>query len=237
VELLEDVDAVLIDVGGVLVLPADERVRGALLRLDIDTDALDLHRAHYEGVVALGEGPVGHHSDGLSIWHAYNRAYARVCGIPDERLDDATKLLLDEFRQGDIWRQEIPGARDALAALAARGLGLAIVSNADGTVEADLLRYSICQMGSGAGVAVGAILDSTVAGVAKPDPDIFHRALEALGVPPERAVHVGDTPAADVAGARAAGIRPVLVDPYDLHPDADCVRVRSLAGFVELLAT
>jgi putative hydrolase of the HAD superfamily len=139
--------------------------------------------------------------------------------------------------QGDIWRQEIPGARDALAALAARGLGLAIVSNADGTVEADLLRYSICQMGSGAGVAVGAILDSTVAGVAKPDPDIFHRALEALGVPPERAVHVGDTPAADVAGARAAGIRPVLVDPYDLHPDADCVRVRSLAGFVELLAT
>jgi putative hydrolase of the HAD superfamily len=237
VELLEDVDAVLIDVGGVLVLPADERVRGALLRLDIDTDALDLHRAHYEGVVALGEGPVGHHSDGLSIWHAYNRAYARVCGIPDERLDDATELLLDEFRQGDIWRQEIPGARDALAALAAHGLGLAIVSNADGTVEADLLRYSICQMGSGAGVTVGAILDSTVAGVAKPDPDIFHRALEALGVPPERAVHVGDTPAADVAGARAAGIRPVLVDPYDLHPDADCVRVRSLAGFVELLAT
>ncbi len=54
-------------------------------------------------------------------------------------------------------------------------------------------------------------------------------------MPPERAVHIGDTPAADVAGARAAGIRPVLVDPYDLHPDADCVRVRSLAEFVELL--
>jgi FMN phosphatase YigB (HAD superfamily) len=125
----------------------------------------------------------------------------------------------------------------ALAALASFGLGLAIVSNADGTVEADLLKYEICQVGPGAGVTVDAILDSTAVGVAKPDPAIFLQALDALGVPPERAIHVGDTPAADIAGARAAGIRPVLVDPYDLHPDAECVRVRSLAELVELLAT
>jgi putative hydrolase of the HAD superfamily len=236
-ERLDDVDAVLIDVGGVLVLPADERVHGALTRLDVEADALDLHRAHYEGILALGEGAIGHHADGQTIWHAYNRAYAQVCGIDDEQLDAAVEVLLDEFRKGDIWRQQIPGARDALAALSRLGLGLAIVSNADGTVEADLLKYEICQVGPGAGVTVGAILDSTAVGVAKPDPAIFLQALDALGVPPERAIHVGDTPAADIAGARAAGVRPVLVDPYDLHPEVECLRVPSLAALVDLLST
>lgn len=110
---------------------------------------------------------------------------------------------------------------------------LAVVSNADGTVERDLRADGICQVGSGPGTPVDAILDSTVVGVAKPDPAIFRLALERLGVTAERAIHVGDTR----AGARAAGIRPVLVDPFDLHPDADCVRVASLAGVIELLAT
>jgi len=55
------------------------------------------------------------------------------------------------------------------------------------------------------------------------------------GVSPERAIHVGDTPAADVAGARAAGVRPVLIDPYDLHADADCLRARSLAAVLDML--
>jgi putative hydrolase of the HAD superfamily len=236
-EQLDDVDAVLIDVGGVLVLPADERVQGALDRIDVATEGLDFHRAHYAGIVALGDGPVGHHADGLTIWHAYNRAYASVCGVPDERLDEATAVLLEEFGKGDIWRQPIPGAAAALAELADRRLGLAIVSNADGTVEDDLRKYGICQVGPGAGVPVGSILDSSLVGVAKPDAAIFERALETLGVPAERAVHIGDTPAADVAGARAAGIRPVLVDPYDLHADADCLRVATLAGLVALLAT
>jgi len=100
-----------------------------------------------------------------------------------------------------------------------------------------LRSYEICQVGPGPGVPVDAILDSTHVGVAKPDPAIFRMALDILGVPPERAVHIGDTPAADIAGARAAGVRPVLVDPYDLHPEADCLRVASLAGLVQLFGT
>ena len=72
-------------------------------------------------------------------------------------------------------------------------------------------------------------------GVEKPDPAIFRHALDALGVDPARAVHVGDTPAADVAGAIAAGARPVLVDPYDLHAGVGCTKVTSLAAVVELL--
>jgi putative hydrolase of the HAD superfamily len=82
---------------------------------------------------------------------------------------------------------------------------------------------------------VEVILDSTVVGIAKPDPRIFDLALDALGVPADRALHVGDTPGADVDGARAADVHPVLVDPYDLHPDLDVERVDSLADVVELV--
>ena len=64
-----------------------------------------------------------------------------------------------------------------------------------------------------------AIVDSHVVGIAKPAAEIFRHALEPLGVPPEQAIYVGDTVRYDVRGARAAGLRPVHFDPFDLCPD------------------
>jgi putative hydrolase of the HAD superfamily len=55
-------------------------------------------------------------------------------------------------------------------------------------------------------------VSSAVAGARKPDPAIFEPALELAGCAPEEALHVGDTREEDVAGARAAGIRPLLID-------------------------
>ncbi|MFC4907092.1 HAD family hydrolase [Actinomadura gamaensis] len=49
-------------------------------------------------------------------------------------------------------------------------------------------------------------------GFHKPDPRLFAMALRRLGVPPEQAVYVGDSPDRDMRGARAAGVRPVLLD-------------------------
>ena len=234
-----DVDAVLLDLGGVFYLPDHARIGGALRRLGVDIDPEHLDRAHYEGVAALavpsGDAALDHHGDGSSVWHAYNRAYASVCGIPDEALDEATRVLLAEFGLGDVWTRMIPGAHAALIELSDLGVALAVVSNADGTVEQQLREDGICQVGPGAGVEVGIILDSGVVGIAKPDPRIFDLALDALKVSPERAIHVGDTPAADVAGALAAGVRPVLIDPYDLHTDTPHERARSLSEVVARL--
>ena len=219
------------DVGGVFYLPEHARIRDALARLELAVEAERLDEAHYHGVAALDQFRDGD----TSIWHAYNRAYARVCGVHDDDADRAVDVLLEEFGRGGVWTRIIPGARDALAALRDLGLGLAVVSNADGTVEEQLRRDEICQVGPGPGVEVQVVLDSAVVGIAKPDPGIFHLALEALGVGPAATVHVGDTPAADVAGARAAGVTPVLIDPYGLHPEADCVRVAALADVPALL--
>ena len=64
----------------------------------------------------------------------------------------------------------------------------------------------------------------------------FSRHSRRLGVAADRTLHVGDTPAADVVGARAAGLHPVLVDPYDHHADDRAtVRVRHLADVADLI--
>jgi len=48
---------------------------------------------------------------------------------------------------------------------------------------------------------------------AKPDPEPFHHALDHIGAPPERAVHVGDSLGQDIAGAQAAGLQAAWIDP------------------------
>jgi putative hydrolase of the HAD superfamily len=85
-------------------------------------------------------------------------------------------------------------------------------------------------------VPVCAIVDSFVAGVAKPDPGIFHALVERAGIVPERAVYVGDTVRYDVLGARAAGLHPLHFDPYDLCASRDDhPHVRSLDEVAEML--
>ena len=60
---------------------------------------------------------------------------------------------------------------------------------------------------------------SALSGYAKPDPRLFREALEALGVSPEEAVHVGDAEA-DLLGAEAVGMRALLFDPLGENPKA-----------------
>jgi putative hydrolase of the HAD superfamily len=225
------IEAVLVDVGGVLVLPGHDPIAAALGHADVRVDRHLLDRAHYAGVASLDEFTEGDRE----IWVQYNRAYARACNVSEDVIDEAVEHLLNEFATGAVWSRVVPGSRDALWELSALGMQLAIVSNAGGDTEPRMREYRICQVGPGPGAAVGAILDSTVVGAAKPDPRIFELALEALDVPAERAIHVGDTPGADVDGARAAGVHPVLVDPYDFHVGLDVERVASLADVVELI--
>ena len=64
----------------------------------------------------------------------------------------------------------------------------------------------------GLGELLDGAVSSAVAGARKPDPSIFEPALELARCGPEQAIHVVDTAAEDVVGARAAGIRSLLID-------------------------
>jgi putative hydrolase of the HAD superfamily len=81
----------------------------------------------------------------------------------------------------------------------------------------------ICLVGPGDGVEIAVVVDSAVVGIEKPDPRIFAFALQVLDVPAERTLYVGDTVRNDVLGARAAGLHPLHLDPFDLHADAELV--------------
>jgi putative hydrolase of the HAD superfamily len=97
-----------------------------------------------------------------------------------------------------------PDAGPALAALRERGHRLAIVSNWDCSLGDWLAPSGLLDL-------VDEVVTSAVAGVAKPDPAIFDRALSLLGAEADGSVHVGDSLDNDVEGARAAGLRAVLV--------------------------
>jgi putative hydrolase of the HAD superfamily len=206
-------DAILLDVGGVLLIP-NAMVIGAALGAHVSPEAA--HRAHYEAARALDASA----DDMQAERTAYLEAYARSLGQGAE----AVEVLATAFsgtQPLDLWSQPVQGSVAALRQLASSGHRLAIVSNADGTVEEQLRRGQICQVGEGLGVPVLAIIDSGVVGVAKPAAEIFRHAIEPLNVRPEGCVYVGDTVRYDVMGARAAGIRPVHFDPYSLCPGRD----------------
>ena len=101
-----------------------------------------------------------------------------------------------------------PGARVALETLAAAGVALAVVSNAMRT-PGEVLRKILDQAGLLA--CFRALIFSDEIGIRKPAPGIFVRALKELDVPPAAAVHVGDDPFLDVAGARDMGMRVIQV--------------------------
>jgi putative hydrolase of the HAD superfamily len=115
-------------------------------------------------------------------------------------LDFSVEELVDAIRF-DVY----PDVAPALAELRDRGLTLVAVSNWDYALPTVLERCGLD------GQLDGTVTSAEV-GARKPDPAIFVRALELAGCEPGEALHVGDTPEEDVVGARAAGIRPLLID-------------------------
>lgn len=98
-----------------------------------------------------------------------------------------------------------PETIEVLDALRARGHRLAVVSNWDVSLLEVLDR-------TGLAARFDAVAISALLGASKPDPLPFTTALRELGAQPRDAIHVGDTYGEDVVGARAAGVRPILLD-------------------------
>jgi putative hydrolase of the HAD superfamily len=121
--------------------------------------------------------------------------------------------------------QPFSDALGALPRLRERGARLVVVSNWDVSLHELLDRVGLAPYLDG-------IVTSAEVGARKPDPAIFERALGLAGVPASEALHVGDTLAEDVAGARNAGIEPVLiVRDGGAAPD----RVRTIRSLLELV--
>jgi len=220
--------AVLLDAGGVFVLPEQRRIVAALGRAGITVGDADLVAAHYRAAAAFTTH-LDPERDWVGSWQAYLDAYV-VAACPDG-VDDPEEVhrhLDSEFADAALWCDVIAGAVRGLRSIADTGVALGVVSNADGLMAQRLRELEILQVGPGLGVDVGCVIDSGAVGVMKPDPRIFELALTALGVRADEAWYVGDMPAFDVVGAQRAGLRPFLMDPLELHVDAPYDRTGSL---------
>ena len=254
------VSAILLDAGGVLVFPQPGLLLPPLFAAGVFPDVAALEQAHYRAMVVQDLAAVPPAAG--TWWRDYLAGFVAACGVPQERCAEVAAQIA-EVTRGHAWSHVGTGATGGLQALAALGLPMGVVSNSDGTVEAELRQLGVCYAPDGqqpvgpyppggyppdagypppayppeAGVRVGIVVDSAVVGVAKPDPAIFGIALDALGVPASKAVlYVGDSLRYDVAGAVAAGLQPVHLDPYGLCPlPSGHPHVRSLAELARTL--
>jgi putative hydrolase of the HAD superfamily len=141
--------------------------------------------------------------------------------------DQITDVLLASLRF-----RAFPDARPAIEMARRRRLRIAVVSNWDVSLPVVLATV-------GLGDGLDAVLTSAGVGRRKPDPAIFTAALERLGVPAADAIHVGDSFVEDIEGARAAGLRAVLIrrpdaPPAELPPD-DVLTIPGLAGLATVI--
>ncbi len=140
-------------------------------------------------------------------------SYARIVAI-DQRVltglghpdlpDEVFRSIHAAFRERTAWHV-YPDVEPSLTWLREEGIRLAVISN--WLWEAPELFHEV-----GLARHFEELIVSARLGYDKPHPEIFRRALELMDVSPERAMHVGDSYPADVLGARAAAITPVLID-------------------------
>jgi len=170
---------------------------------------------------------------GVDIYDALRHLFGEMGISADDGLVEAGG---DAFCRGNSALPPLrAGGAEVLAALDARGLRLGVISNTlqpGWSMDESLERRGLLRM------FVTRTYSSEMR-VAKPHIAIFRSALEAMGVAPDRAVHVGDRLMVDVAGAQGAGMRAVLIEvSHRTEPDSDIVpdaRIRELPELLDVL--
>jgi putative hydrolase of the HAD superfamily len=211
-------DAVLFDWGHTLMdfVWDDELVeigvRAGLVAIDAPEEAAPAVTARYAAEARLTDWEVPEEVE-------YAPLVKQLLADAGVEIDDAQleRYLLAEHRAWAPARRPASMSRALLDALRARGLKTGLVSN---TMDPRwlLLRDLDDQRLS---YRLDVVVFSSDIGVRKPRPEIFHLALDELGVKPERALFVGDRLVADIRGARDVGMRTVQAMWYRAEESED----------------
>ena len=223
------IETVLFDAGNTLVEIDYAYVARAIVHAGGDATADDVRRAERRARVPLDAYLAGAPTESPEVFRHYvGLVFDGLLGRPPREPDMTFEALA---AYGNLWSVADPDAAGVLLALRESGYRLGVVSNSDGTVERILKRLGLAEH-------LEVVVDSEIVGVQKPDPAIFRHALDALGANADRTIYVGDIPSVDVDGARAAGIRGVLMDPLGLWAEARTEpRLASLTDLPGLLAS
>lgn len=210
---------VLLDVGDTLISPRESfgAVYAEVWRgLGVERPAADFERGlravwdSMSGTIPPGVDRYGYYPGGEEeYWLRFvRRAVAALDGdgadVGEDAIVAALRGLRDAFRDPAAWRvhDDVP---QALAGLREGGVRLGVVSNWDSKLPGLLDALGLTPWFDSIGV-------SHLVGCEKPDPRLFLHVLDEMGATAAEALHVGDIPELDGAGARAAGIDSLIVD-------------------------
>ena len=226
---LDGARACVFDAGGTLVHPDWPRL--AALAEEFAGRRLgeeEMRRAFGEMLKCVGAGgraPDGRVIDQTGAHWTFREMYGGL-GLDKSACETLVGRINMTHAERHVWCGVDPDAGRVIDELKRAGLLVAVISN----TEDGRLRDSLAA--SGLAESFDLLVDSHLVGFRKPDPAIFRHALERLGVEAGEAVFVGDSYAHDALAARDAGMRAVLLDPLDLHPEAVCPRIRSLGDLL-----
>jgi HAD superfamily hydrolase (TIGR01549 family) len=207
------VRAVLFDVDFTLCRPGPElsaeRYSRIASRHGVTLDPALYEQAREAAVLNLKRHPELLHDE--SIWHRFTEEIFTGMGGPGEIASDCAT----EIEHGWEVSENFELYEDALAALEelrAAALRIGLVSNGIRDLHEFVAHH---------GLDVDAIVDSRSHGRVKPHPAIFGAALELLDVRATETVMVGDSLEEDIEGARALGMRAILLDREERHPEVE----------------
>jgi len=153
---------------------------------------------------------------GVAVDQLRERCFTAICREleRDPQLGrELARHYAEERDQANVRYRE--GADAALSRIGG-DVSIAVVTNGDEAMQ----RTKLDALGLRG--QVNQVVYGGVETAPKPDPEPFERALAALNVPADRAVHVGNSLSTDVAGAHAAGLRSVWAPTErDLPADVD----------------
>jgi putative hydrolase of the HAD superfamily len=141
----------------------------------------------------------------------------RVFGQRNEACFDE---LFDCFAHAHAWKL-YPDAIDTLREVRVNRMHVGVISNWDERLRPLLHELGIAPM-------LDSITVSCEVGAEKPHREIFHAALEAAGVRPDEASHVGDSYEEDVRGAEVIGMGAVLLDREDREREKSITNLRQM---------
>jgi putative hydrolase of the HAD superfamily len=204
--------AVLFDVDFTLFRPGPELGPEGYRRLG-ERHGLTLHPERYDDARATAIERLQRNHDLVhdeEIWIAFTEEIVRGMGGDSEAARACATEMVREWERHEnfsLYDDALP----VLAALRERGIRIGLISNGQRDLEEFTAHH---------GLDVDAVVGSKAHGRVKPHASIFVAALQALDVGPDEAAMVGDSHEDDIEGARALGMRAVLLDRDGLYPDA-----------------
>lgn len=180
--------------------------RGVIVEQAALAEAAPPAWATYDRLVADG---VGH------PWRSLMQVLLAGAGVADPT--PHVEWLWSQQPVANLWRKPIPAMLALARELTACGHAVAVLSNSEGKLAELFEEIRIAD-------AFAAIVDSGRVGLEKPDRRIFDHTLAALGVPGP-GIHIGDSWAADVVGARGAGWRAIWFGPKAAPVDDPSVAI------------